>query len=270
MSRLGLLGLLAALCQAALGQEIVTFAPRPGVTLSFFIANMGERKPEAVALLYVGSEGAINLRMEDGQPKFGQRNFLPRSRREFIRNGILPVILDVPSDQVAGMSDEFRMSDTHRLDTRGVITEVKRRYPGLPVFLVGTSRGTLSAAYVGAGLGSDVAGVVLTASYFQHLAGRNRNKRVEPKLSAFKWHTLRVPVLIVHHAEDSCESTPYPEALKLMRQYQYPLITVFGGKPPESGPCEPLAAHGFYGMEAKTLDAIAGWMLGKPYAREIR
>jgi hypothetical protein len=77
-------------------QEIVTVSPRPGVKQSFFIANMGERKPEAVALLYVGSEGAINLRVEEGQPKFGQRNFLPRSRREFIRNGIVPVILDVP------------------------------------------------------------------------------------------------------------------------------------------------------------------------------
>ena len=250
-------------------QEIVTLEPRPKVELSFFIANMGERKPEAVALLYVGSEGAINLRMEDGQPKFGQRNFLPRSRREFIRNGIVPVVLDVPTDHAAGMEDEFRMSDTHRLDARAVVQELKKRYPDLPLFLVGTSRGTLSAAYVGAGLGGDIAGVVLTASYFQHVSGRNRN-RIEGKLSAFKWHTLRVPVLIVHHAQDGCQNTPYPEALKLMRLYKYPVVTVFGGKPAESGECDALSAHGFYGMEAKTVDAIAGWMLGKPYAREIR
>lgn len=268
MSRFIVLALLA-LPQAAFGQEIVSLAQRPGVKQSFLIANMGDRKPEAVALLYVGGEGAINLRMEDGQPKFGQRNFLPRSRREFIRNGIVPVILDVPSDQSAGMTDEFRMSDTHRLDARAVVQELKRRYPGLPVFLVGTSRGTLSAAHVGAGLGEEIAGVVLTASFFQHVAGRT-HKRVEGKLSEFKWHTLRVPVLIVHHAQDGCPSTPYSGALKLMRQYQYPLITVFGGKPAESPECEPLAAHGFYGMEAKTVDSIAGWMLGKPYAREIR
>ena len=268
MSRFILFALLA-LSHAALGQEIVTLAPRPGVKQSFFIANMGDHKPEAVALLYVGGEGAINLRLEDGQPKFGQRNFLPRSRREFIRNGIVPVILDVPSDQTAGMEDAFRMSDTHRLDARAVVQEVKKRYPDLPVFLVGTSRGTLSAAHVAAGLGNEIAGVVLTASYFQHVTGRNR-QRTEGKLSAFKWHTLRVPVLIVHHAEDGCQNTPYPEALKVMRLHQFPLVTVFGGKPPESGECEPLAAHGFYGMEAKTVDAIAGWMLAKPYAREIR
>ena len=32
--------------------------------------------------------------MEEGQIRFQQGNFLPGSRREFIRNGILPVILD--------------------------------------------------------------------------------------------------------------------------------------------------------------------------------
>jgi hypothetical protein len=38
-----------------------------------------------------------------------------RARREFIRNGILPVILDSPSDQQAGdgMSDAFRESREH-------------------------------------------------------------------------------------------------------------------------------------------------------------
>ena len=41
---------------------------------------------------------------------------MPRARREFIRNGILPVILDNPSDQQAGdgMSDAFRESAEQR------------------------------------------------------------------------------------------------------------------------------------------------------------
>ena len=89
-------GLAAAPAKA---QEIVTLQTRPGVTQSFFIANMGGLKAEAAALLFVGGEGAIRLRMEEGQIRFQQGNFLPRSRREFIRNGILPVILDTPSDQ---------------------------------------------------------------------------------------------------------------------------------------------------------------------------
>ena len=42
-----------------------------------------------------------------------------------------------------------------------------------------------------------------------------------------------------------------------------------GGKAPESGPCDPFAPHGFWGKEPQTVDAIAGWMLKKPYPREI-
>jgi hypothetical protein len=37
-----------------LAQERVTVQTRPGVTLAFFVANLGGRKPEAVALLLAG------------------------------------------------------------------------------------------------------------------------------------------------------------------------------------------------------------------------
>jgi hypothetical protein len=45
---------------------------------------------------------------------------------------------------------------------------------------------------------------------------------------------------------------------------------VHGGKPAESPACEPRAQHGFYGKDAETVDAIAAWMLKKPFAKEIR
>ena len=151
-----------ALAQGAFAQELVTIQTRPGVQQSFFIANMGQRKPDAAALLLVGGGGTINLRHEDGGIKFRGGNFLPRSRGEFIRNGILPLIVHAPSDQQAqGMSDAFRRSAEHAADMRG-------------------------------------------------------------------------------------------------------------GKRAESGRCDPLSAHGFFGKEPETVAAIAGWMLAKPFAREIQ
>ena len=164
--------LLLAFALPAHAQEIVVLNTRPGVTQSFFIANMGGVKPEAAALLFIGGGGYIRLRIEDGQPKFGAQNFLPRSRAEFIRNGILPVIMDNPSDQQGheGMNDSFRAGSEHATDIRAVVAEVKRRYPGLPVFLVGTSRSTISVAYLGRAFGDEVAGVVLSSSLFY--AGR--------------------------------------------------------------------------------------------------
>lgn len=255
---------LAALlfCAAPLhAQDLVTLPTRPGVTLAFFIASMGDVQPRAAALLLIGGGGNIRLRVEDGQVRFGAQNFLPRSRREFIAEGILPVILDNPTDQQAGtgMSDDFRASAAHTADLRAVIAEVKRRHPGLPVFLVGTSRSSISAAHQARALGGELAGAVLSSSLFW--VGR------QPALSAFDFPSVKIPLLFVHHREDACMHTPYRDAERLGARY--PLVSVKGGKPPESGPCDPLAPHGFYGKEAETVGAIAAWMLGKPFAREI-
>jgi len=253
------------LAAAARAQEIVTLPTRPGVTQSLFIASMGERKPAAAALLLIGGGGNINLRMEGGQVRFGQGNFLPRSRREFIRNGILPVILDNPSDQQAGagMSDQFRESAAHATDVRAIVGEIKKRYPALPVFVVGTSRSTYSAAHLAVALEREIAGVVLSASYFY-----GGGRAMAPMLASFDWSKVKISLLVVHHVDDGCAGTPYRDAARLGQRF--PLISVEGGKPAESGPCEPLAQHGFYGKEAQTVDAIAAWMLGKPFAKEIR
>ena len=252
----------AAFAQA---QEIVTLQTRPGVTLPFFIASMGERKPEAAALLLIGGGGGINLRNEGGQIKFGQGNFLPRSRREFIRNAILPVILDNPSDQQAGqgMSDHFRASAAHATDMRAVVAEIKKRHPGLPVFVVGTSRSTYSAAHLAVALDGEIAGVVLSASYFY-----GGGRAMTPMLASFDWSKVKMPLLLAHHVDDGCAGTPYRDAARLGGRF--PLVSVEGGKTPESGPCDPFAQHGFYGREPETVDAIASWMLKRPFRKEIR
>jgi hypothetical protein len=251
------------LCAAPLhAQELVTLPTRSGVMLSFFIANMGGVQPKAAALLLIGGGGNIRLRMEHGQVRFGAQNFLPRTRREFIAEGILPVILDNPTDQQggAGMSDEFRASEQHTADLRAVLADVRRRHPGLPVFLVGTSRSTISAAYQARALGNELAGAVLSSSLFR--------TRQQPVLAAFDFASIPIPILFVHHREDACPATPYYDAERVGAKF--PLVSVSGGKPPETGPCDPLAPHGYFGKEAETVGAIAAWMLGKPYPEEIR
>ena len=51
------------------------------------------------------------------------------------------------------MSDEFRLGDAHFTDISAVIEDLDKRFPGVPVFLIGTSRGTISAAALGARFG---------------------------------------------------------------------------------------------------------------------
>jgi hypothetical protein len=243
-------------------QEMVSVPTRPGVTQSFVILGMEGREPQALALLYVGGGGRINLRTESGEVKFGARNFLPRSSTEFVRNRVLPVVMDAPSDQ-GELTDGYRLGNEQTVDARAVVMELKRRFPALPIYLVGTSRGTISAAVVGRDLGEEVAGVVLTATLF---GGTNLRRQV-PTLRGFDYAGIKSRLLFVHHREDGCEHTPYAAAARLAQRY--PLVSVKGGKPAESGPCEPFSAHGYFGREAATVEAIANWMRNAPFAREI-
>src|SRR6185369_17230171 len=145
-------------------------------------------------------------------------------------------ILDAPSDQQSGwgMSDAFRLGVDHRTDIAAVVGGLQRRFSGVPLFLVGTSRGTISAGSLGARLSQEVAGVVLTSTMFRQ-TGKN-SKEPGPGLSKFDFATIRVPLLFVHHASDQCEVTPYGDAARLADKY--PLISVIGGSPPQSGPCD--------------------------------
>jgi len=178
------------------------------------------------------------------------------------------VIVDAPSDYQSGggMSDDFRLGTDHFTDISAVIVDIAKRFPGPPIFLIGTSRGTISAAALGTRLGSQLAGVVLTSTVFRQSSGRAGESG--RGLSRFDFETIKIPVLFVHHVSDQCGVTPYGDAARLADKY--PLISVFGGRPPESGPCDSLSAHGYLGKEPETVEQIVNWMLKKPFIEEVR
>ena len=250
---------------AAHAQEIVTLSTRPGITQSYFLAQL-PANPQAIGVLFPGSGGLIQLRQEKGQVKFGQNNFLVRARSEFVKRGVIAAVIDAPSDlQSGGMSDEFRLGENHFTDISAVLADLEKRFPGMPHFLIGTSRGTISAAALGARPGLKPAGVVLTSTMFRQAGPRS--KEPGPGLSRFDFATIKVPLLFVHHASDQCGVTPYGDAARLVDKY--PLISVLGGKPPESGPCDPFSAHGYFGKESETMEQIVNWMLKKPFQERV-
>jgi hypothetical protein len=89
-----------------------------------------------------------------------------------------------------------------------------------------------------------------------------------PGLSQFNFATIKAPVLFVHHASDQCEVTPYSDAARFSDTY--PLITVFGGAPSQSGPCDAFSAHGYLGKESETVEQMVNWMLKKPFLHEVK
>lgn len=245
---------------AACAEDIVILSTRGGVTQSYLLSAPAAGKAQAVAVLFPGAAGTVDLERETARALLDRGNFLVRSRRLFTGMGIAVAVMDAPSDQSHGMSDEFRLGNAHAEDIGRVVADLKSRYPGLPVILVGTSRGTISAASAGRRLGPVVDGVVLTSTLF--LATRR-----QPGLSGFDFASIPVPLLFVHHVDDGCDYTPYSAAKRLADRY--PVISVSGGQPPQSKPCEAMSSHGFLGREADAVEAIAKWMLKQPYPREI-
>jgi hypothetical protein len=245
---------------AALAEDVVNLSTRSGVTQSYLLSAPEGDKARAVALLFPGGLGKTDLQREIARSVLDRGNFLVRTRRLFAGAGIAIAVLDAPSDQPGGMEDDFRLGNAHADDIGKVVADLKTRFPGLPVYLVGTSHGTISAAAAGNRLAKGVDGVVLTATLFL-VAGRR------PGLSGFDFSTIPTPVLFVHHVNDGCTYTPYSSAKRLADRF--PLLSVSGGLPPQSKPCDAMSEHGFLGKEAETVDAIAKWILKQPYPREI-
>lgn len=246
-----LVALLAAAAIApgrAVAEDVKIVPTRPGVTVPVLVL----RRPttDAIVVLLTGGSGYLGL--DSGALKFGG-NFLVRSRARFAEGGMLVAIPDVSSDRGKSL-DRFRLSAEHAEDMKAVIAAL-RAMVDAPVWLVGTSSGTISAASVAARLrtgGPD--GLVLTSSLTRMSRGRGES------VSDVKLTEVRVPTLVVHHREDTCEFTPWIDAKglpgELTNAPRREFIDFSGGDPPRSEPCEAYAAHGYLGIEDRVVAAI--------------
>jgi pimeloyl-ACP methyl ester carboxylesterase len=255
---------LAGLSTAMAAEEVVTLPTRVGVTLAYLLVTAGAAEPRYVLLSFIGGRGAINLRARQakGATKFGPgANALIRMRGEITDADFAQAIVDAPSDRLPdGLDDAFRLGAAHAEDSVAVVRDLRRRHPQAKVYVLGTSKGTLSAASFAARHPDLVEGVVLTSTV-------SMADRMGVNLSRFDFGTLKVPVLLVHHRDDGCRSSPYAGAQRLAARF--PITTVEGGDPPQSGPCEPQSPHGFLGREAGTAGAIKRWIASGAVTAEV-
>lgn len=253
-----LIGLLSfvALSQAhaRIDQKVVDIPTRPGVTQRAIV--LAPPDPKAAIVLIPGGHGGLQL-FSNGSMKWGENNFLVRTRQLFAEQGLLVAVVDAPSDrQDPPFLQRYRQTPEHVSDLKAVIAWL-RESAKVPVWLVGTSRGTQSAAHVAAELhGADGPdGIVLTATILVDERSR--------AVTAMSLDRIRVPTLLVHHEQDGCAHCPFTAAQqvidKLTHAPRKQLIAVTGGHT-VGHPCEARAYHGFNGVEVATVRQIGDWI----------
>jgi len=237
--------------------EFVSLPTRKGVIQKFFVIK--PKKSVANVILFAGGHGALDLQENSGilSIGWGSGNFLVRTRDRFADNGLTVAVVDAPSDMLdGGMSGGFRSTGDHVKDIEGVIAYLKR-LNGLPVWLVGTSRGTESAAFVTIHSRAPIGGLVLTSS----ITVSNKNGSA---IDEFALEKIRVPVQIVYHEQDGCWATPAYRNISiasgLINSPKVSSKGFTGGSEPISGPCNARSEHGFLGLEDKVVAAIADFI----------
>jgi dienelactone hydrolase len=245
----------------AAGYEAIEIVPtRPDVTVRLLVIKTNS-KPTTALILFPGADGAKHFGEKDGR-FWVSNNFLMRSARDLAAAGYIVAAVDAPSDQSYGMSEPFRTSPQHAKDIRKILAYLKEKHRVTSLYLLGTSKGTLSAAYLASVFDDpSIGGVILTAVY------------TPADMGSIDLTEIDDPVLIVHHVYDPCRVTPFHGAIELKQRLtespKVDLVGVTGGIPPASGPCEALSSHGFYGVEQPVVRVITDWLAGKAVPERI-
>ncbi len=249
-------GLSSGIC-AQTEHRVVDIPTRSGVTQRVLVLSAAD--PQATVILFAGGHGGLQI-SQSGAFTWGSRNFLVRSRQLFIAQQLKVVVVDAPSDrQAAPFLAGFRQKPEHVVDIGAVIAWA-RQQAKIPVWLIGTSRGTQSAAFVATELeivhGPD--GLVLTSTVLSDDKGR--------PVPAMAVDRLRIPVLAVHHEHDGCRLCSFREMPALMNKLgaspRKQLLSFTGGED-RGDPCEAAGYHGFNGIEREVVAQMAQWILAK-------
>ena len=231
--------------------------------------------PFASVVLLTGGNGVLNLNAA-GDARDSQGNFLIRSARRFLNARLNVAMLDAEPDFAApnGLTNQ-RLTQAHADHLAQVIAAVRTRWPGKPVWLVGTSNGTLSAFNAAARLTGAALpnGIALTSTVTKsdpagemgHVLGTN------PSLAS-----ITVPTLVMGHEKDSCFVTPPSAVVNVYNGLtSLPLAKkmsamIKGGQPNIAVPaCGAFHHHGYNGVEQEAVTAIVKFIRSQPPAKDL-
>jgi pimeloyl-ACP methyl ester carboxylesterase len=257
---LRLIAALTMLCVSTMSHaqapQLVSIKTPRGATQAFILIK--PENPTASVILFAGGHGALGLKSATAM-SWGAQNFLVRSRDKFAAHHLMVAVVDAPSDRPKGMNAIFRMERGHAGDIGAVAAHLKQQ-ADVPVWLVGTSMGTFSAASGGIN-GKNVDGLVLSSTITRSKPDWKIAQSHRDGVASMALAQVTVPTLILSHRDDGCDITPAADSPKLARRLtkakKVETVILQGGAAPVSEPCEARSQHGFFGIEGQAVDAIA-------------
>ena len=233
--------------------QVEQVATREGVSVPIY--TYWHAAAVATVVLFSGGAGGYGQIGADGWPTSG--NFLIRTGKHWASYPFNIVMVGRPSDGIDLSLGAVRIGKLHAADNTAIFKAIKGKSPA-PIWVVGTSMGTISAAAATiADSESLIACLVLTSSITAY--------KVPGAVPRQDLEKIRVPTLVLHHDSDACGACPPSEAKQLAGQLKNaPLkktILVSGGSGATGNPCEPMHHHGFVGIQDETVDRIAEWIL---------
>lgn len=244
------------LCSATVFADQKSFhlipSKRPGAEVPFWLIEPDNATHTVI--LFVGGGGVLDI----GEGGIGQHgNFLERTSDLFAKQGMVVAIVDKPTDRKNLF--HFRTTKKHAKDIKAVIMFLKKRHPDNPIWLVGTSRGTISVANIAARFQGKAKpdGIVLTSSVTRG-SQKKRNTIEDVDLSA-----ITVPTYIVHNEDDQCKVSPYAGAKTLLDELssaQVKELKAFSGGRSRGDFCKGNSYHGFSGIEKEVVSSITDWI----------
>ena len=247
--------------------DLVSIETHDGTTMRYAL-RQPQRTPAIVLVLLVGGSGYLNLD-DQACPQALTGNSLVRSLNHFYDLGFITALVDAPSDHFDedGLAG-FRITPAHAEDLGKVIVSLRARF-NTAVWLVGTSRGTISAANAAARLSGRSApdGIVLTSALMVGQSGAKKSW-VAQSVFDIPLETIRLPILVVGHAADACIRSPATLMETIVARTQgvrEQIVTLGEAKQlglPSLQACEGRSAHGFIGQEAEVAAGIARFIRG--------
>jgi hypothetical protein len=256
--------------------EVIAVATHNGTTTRYAVAHKEAAAPRAgsIALvLLVGGGGVLDLD-DAGCPRALNRNVLIRMRPLFYDAGLVIALVDAPSDVHGedGLAG-FRTATQHAADLGKVIADLRARTHG-QVWLVGHSRGTISAANAAARLSGASApdGLVLLSAMISGDVSR-RKPFVAQTVFDSSLEAIAVPVLVIGHESDNCLRSParlmgtITARIRGARQQAVAVTAgpVKPGRAPNIADCGVGEPHDYVNQEAEVAAGILRFIGGGGY-----